>query len=160
MSSRDAEPHPARSALRLVAALEALKGIVVLLTASGLMALVHQDLHRIAVALVRHAHLNPAAHYPTIFVDALSHLGQHKLWLLATGAAAYASLRLAEAYGLWFERAWGEWLAAASGALYVPFELAELLRHHSPLGAALLLINLLVVGLMLHAQQQRRRTLH
>ncbi|MCB2018395.1 MAG: DUF2127 domain-containing protein [Hydrogenophaga sp.] len=145
-----------RTVLRLVAGMEALKGLVVLLTASGLLALVHHDLHALAVEMVRHAHLNPAAKYPTIFVDAVSHLGQRNLMTLAAGAAAYSTLRLAEGYGLWFDRAWAEWLAAVSGGIYVPFELLELWRHPGWLSIVLLLFNLLVVAVMVRTLRQRR----
>ena len=51
----------------------------------------------------------------------------------------------------------GEWLAAGSGAIYVPFEIAGLWHRPGALGAALLLLNLAVVALMLMALQRRRR---
>ncbi|MCB1910132.1 MAG: DUF2127 domain-containing protein [Rhodocyclaceae bacterium] len=147
-----------RRAIRAVAAIEALKGAVVLLAASGLLSLVHRDLHAMAAALVAHAHLNPAAHYPRIFVDAASHLDSANLRWLALGAAVYALLRLAEAWGLYRERGWAELLAAASGALYVPVELFELVRRPGWLGVALLTVNLAVVAVMLRALAARRES--
>jgi uncharacterized membrane protein (DUF2068 family) len=143
-------------ALRFVAALEALKGLVVLLAGSGLLLLIHQDVHQLAASLLAHAHLNPAAKYPQIFLDAVSGVTDHGLWQLAAGAAAYAALRLVEAYGLFMERAWAEVLAAVSGAVYVPFEVAELFHRPTVLAVLLLVLNLLVVALMVHALQQRR----
>lgn len=143
-------------AVRLVAYLEAAKGLTVLLAATGLLALVHQDVHRMAALLIAHAHLNPASRYPQIFLDAAANLADSRLLALAAGAAMYASLRLIEAYGLYFERAWAEWLAAASGAVYVPFELAGLLHKPGWQGVALLLLNLGVVGLMVRAMVRRR----
>ena len=100
----------------------------------------------LAAALVAHTHLNPASRYPRIFLDAAAQLHDGRLQMLAAGAALYAAVRLAEAWGLYRERAWAEWLAAGSGAVYLPFELLDLASHPSLHGAMLLLLNLAVVA--------------
>lgn len=137
--------------------MEATKGIVVLLAATGLLALVHHDLNAFAARLVQHTHLNPASRYPHIFLDALARMNESRLVWLALGALAYATARLVEAYGLLRERPWAEWLAALSGGLYVPAELVELARRPSALGLVLLAVNAAVVGVMVRALLQRRR---
>jgi uncharacterized membrane protein (DUF2068 family) len=146
-----------RKTIRVVALFEAFKGLVVLMAATGMLSLVHRDLHDIAIRLVHHAHLDPASRYPQIFIDAASHLQDSRLRLLALGAAAYSVIRLVEAYGLFFERAWAEVLAAGSGAIYVPMELLGLFRHPTFLGASLFLLNLAVVALMVRALLRRRK---
>lgn len=146
-----------RGALRAIAFFEAFKGTVVLLSASGFLAFVHKDLGELAAALVRHAHLNPAAKYPRIFIDAAANLQHAHLVWLAVGAAAYGLARLAEAYGLLHERAWAEWLAALSGAIYLSFEMAELMSQHTLLSALALLFNAVVVGIMVRALDARRK---
>jgi len=79
--------------------------------------------------------------------------------LLAAGAGAYAILRFLEAYGLYAEKTWAEALAAVSGAIYVPFEIAKLLRRPTWHSALFLAINLLIVALMVGALfQHRKRT--
>lgn len=147
-----------RGAIGLVAAFEAFKGIVVLLAASGLALFVHADVGAFADTLVRHTHLNPASHYPRIFIDAARHLQDARLWLLALGAAAYSLLRFVEAWGLFRRAAWAEILAAASGAIYVPFEVAGLRSHAGALAIASLVLNLLVVAVMVAALLRRRRS--
>lgn len=143
-------------AVRAIALFEGAKGLLALCAASGLLLLLHRDLQALALQLVQHLHLNPAAHYPQVFVEAAGRLQDTRLLLLAVGAAAYAALRALEAYGLWHQRPWAEVLAAASGALYLPFEVAELLRNPQAIGWAALVLNLLVVGVMWHALQRRR----
>lgn len=145
------------SAIRTVALFEAFKGALVLLAACGLLSLLHHDIHALAVRLIAHTHLNPAAHYPRIFLDAAARLHDDRLRLLALGAAAYSALRFVEAWGLWRQRAWAEWLAAGSGAIYLPAELFELVERPTALHAALLGLNLLVVGVMVRALRERRR---
>jgi uncharacterized membrane protein (DUF2068 family) len=157
---RRAEHEPQRPrhsvAIGTIALFEALKGAVVLLAASGLLTLIHRDVHAVAARLIEHLHLDPASRYPRIFLDAAANLHDGRLLLLAAGAAVYALLRFVEAYGLHRGRAWAQVLAAVSGGIYVPFELGELLRRPTWHGGALLAINLLVVVVMVHALWQRR----
>jgi uncharacterized membrane protein (DUF2068 family) len=145
-------------AIEAVAFFEAFKGAVVLLVASGLTLLVHKDLHAIAERLVAHTHLNPASRYPRIFLDAVDHVQNSHLTLLALGAAAYSALRFLEAYGLFRRAAWAEVLAALSGAIYVPFEIANLLRHFTWLSLGALVLNAVVVLVMMAALARRRRS--
>ncbi len=152
--SASARPSPA---IRTVALLEACKGAVVLMAASGLLSLIHRDVHAVAAKFIEHLHLNPASRYPQIFLDASSHVHDSRLVLLAAGAAAYALVRFVEAYGLYGEKAWAEVLAAVSGAIYVPFELTELVRRPTWYGVLLLTLNLFVIALMVEALLQRRK---
>ncbi len=146
-----------QGALRLVAAFEAFKGLLVLAGACGLLSLMHRDVYALASRLIEHTHLNPASRYPQIFLNAADNLHDSRLLLLALGATAYAVIRLAEAYGLFKQRAWAEVLAALSGAIYLPFELLAFGRDASPLHAILLLANALVVAVMVNALLRRRK---
>jgi uncharacterized membrane protein (DUF2068 family) len=141
--------------LRTVALLEGAKGAVVLLAGFGLFSLVHRDVQSFAETLVTHAHLNPASRTPRVFIAFASRLDDARLWQLAAGAMAYSAVRLIEAYGLWYGRRWGEVFAAASGAVYVPFELRELVHRPSPLSLSLLAVNLGIVGYMLYSLRRR-----
>jgi uncharacterized membrane protein (DUF2068 family) len=146
-------------AIDAVAFFEAFKGAVVLAAASGLMLLIHRDLHALAERLVAHTHLNPASRYPHIFLEAVDHLQSAQLSLLALGAAAYSALRFLEAYGLFRRAAWAEVLAALSGAIYVPFEIANLLRHFTWVSLGALVLNVLVVLVMVGALMRRRQSM-
>ncbi|MEO7854251.1 MAG: DUF2127 domain-containing protein [Rubrivivax sp.] len=141
----------------MVALFEASKGLLVLLAGCGLLSLLHKDVVAVATSLLGYMHLNPAGRYPQIFLEAASHLQEPRILLLASGAAAYSALRLLEAYGLFAGRAWAEMLAAASGALYVPFEALEFMHERNLLTAAVLIANLAVVVIMVRALLQRRR---
>ena len=152
------ESRSENRAIEAVAFFEAFKGALVLIVASGLTLLIHRDLHALAERLVAHTHLNPASRYPQIFLEAVDHLQNTHLSLLALGAAAYSSLRFLEAYGLFRRAAWAEVLAALSGAIYVPFEIANLLRHFTWLSLGALVLNVLVVLIMLAALMRRRRS--
>jgi len=139
----------ADAGLRAIALFEGLKGALVLAAGCGAAALVHRDLQAIAEEIVSHSHLNPASRFPRIFLDAASRTTDARLWALAAMAAAYAAVRLAEAYGLWHARRWAEWLGAASGGLYLPVEVYEITRRLTATRLFLLAANLLIVVFLL-----------
>jgi uncharacterized membrane protein (DUF2068 family) len=143
--------------IRIVAVLEAAKGLAVLLAGSGLLFLVHRDVQGIADRLVAHLHLNPANHYSQVFHRAMTEATPGRIQLVALGALVYAGFRLAEAWGLWHERRWAEWLGVTTGLLYVPFEGTAFARYPGPEPAAALAANVaivLVLAWQLHARAE------
>jgi len=142
--------------VRAAALFEATKGALVFLAGFGVLSFIHHDAQRIAERLVAHLHLNPASHYPRIFIDTAANLTDARLWTLATMAGTYGLVRFVEAYGLWRGRRWAEWFAAVSGGIYIPFEIYELLKRVSWLSLGTLLVNVLIVGLMVNALRQGR----
>ena len=105
--------------------------------------------------MIRHLHLNPANHYPSIFIQLASNTSDTRLWAYAAMAMAYATIRLAEGYGLWHGRRWAEWLAVVSGGIYLPFEVYEVLKGKGWVAMAALAINVAIVVVMVRALRQR-----
>jgi uncharacterized membrane protein (DUF2068 family) len=159
MKARD--PNASMAALargiRVVAVFEALKGALVLSAGLGLLSLVHHDLQAVAERLVRHSHLNPAHHYPRIFIEAASHTNDSRLRSLAALAFLYAAVRLIEAYGLWRMRVWAEWFAIIAGSVYLPVEVYEIFRRATWMRGMVLLTNLLIVVYLLNVRLLSRR---
>jgi uncharacterized membrane protein (DUF2068 family) len=143
--------------LHVVALFEGAKGVVVLLAGFGLLSFIHKDLHGAAVRLVEHAHLNPASHYPRIFLDLTERITDARLWSLALGAATYAVVRLIEAVGLWLRKSWAEWFAILTGVLYIPIEIFEVARSVTWPRVTVLVVNLGVVGYLLLVLQRNGR---
>ena len=138
-------PNIARG-IRVVAVFEALKGALVLAAGFGLLSLVHHDLQATAERLVRHSHLDPARHYPRIFIEAASRTNDSRLRSLAALAFLYSAVRLVEAYGLWHTRVWAEWFAIIAGSLFLPVEIYELFRRATWMRGMVFLTNLLIVA--------------
>jgi len=161
------QPHPhahhphvvpsTLAAVRGVAIFEAAKGLLVLLVGFDLLRPVHRATGFDAEEIVRHMHMNPASHFPHIFVQATSRFEGMSLVPMALGALAYAMIRFVESYGLWRQRTWAEWFAAASGAIYIPFEIRHLIvhQHHRLLTALVLTANILIVAVMVRALRRR-----
>jgi uncharacterized membrane protein (DUF2068 family) len=72
-------------------------------------------------------------------------LPHRRLELVALGALLYAALFAVEGTGLWLGRRWAEWLTLVATASFVPLEVLEIVRRHSPVPAAALGLNVLVV---------------
>ena len=138
--------------LRVVAVVEAIKGLLVLVAAGIFFHLLHADLQHTAEAIVKHFHLNPARHHPGVFMSTVVDFGNaHKL-ALSFGALAYAAVRFVEAYGLWRARSWAWGFGIISAALYLPFELAELTQRVSWPALTVLLLNAGVVLMLWRAR--------
>lgn len=130
-----------------------------LIVGFGLLTLLGQNAERFAERVVNRMHLNPAHHYPHIFIQAMADLDNKQLLLFAGLAALYSTVRFVEAYGLWHQRRWAEWFAALSGSIYVPVEIYELWIHATWLKALALGINLAIVSYMVWLlTESRRRT--
>jgi len=144
-------------ALRAVASVEFFKGLIVLLAGFGVLSLVHRDAWDVAESFLAWLHISPDTHYAQVFLNLADQVTDTKLWLVALGALAYSTLRFLEAYGLWMERAWAEWLALVAGSLLLPFEVRELMRGITAWRSALFVGNVAVVLYMLHVIRDNRR---
>jgi uncharacterized membrane protein (DUF2068 family) len=141
--------NPHARGLHIVALFEGAKGVLVLLTGFGLLSFIHRDLHEAAMRLVKHIHLNPASHYPQIFLDLTERIHDTQLWGMAMAAAMYSVVRMVEAVGLWLRKAWAEWFAVLTGGIYIPIEILEVSRSLTWPRVTVLVVNLGVVSYLL-----------
>ncbi|MDD2270613.1 MAG: DUF2127 domain-containing protein [Desulfuromonadaceae bacterium] len=141
--------QPYAHGLHVVALFEGAKGLLVLLAGFELLSFLHKDIHEVALRLVEHMHLNPASHYPRIFLDAMESVNDTKLWSMALAAALYAVVRMIEAAGLWFEQKWAEWFAILTGGMYIPVEVYEVIKQRTWPGITVLTVNVGVVAYLL-----------
>ncbi len=138
--------------LRAVATLEVTKGMIVLLAACGVLLLMQrEDPWDIADSLLRLLHISPDHHFAQVFLDWADSLTSAKIWTVAAAGLSYSVLRFLEAYGLWYARAWAEWIALISGTLYLPFEIYKLVHKQSLFHIAVFLINVAIVLYMIYA---------
>jgi uncharacterized membrane protein (DUF2068 family) len=135
--------------LHVVALFEGTKGLLVLLAGFGLLSFIHRDVHEAAIRLVEHFHLNPASHYPRIFLDLTENINDTRLWGMALAAGAYFVVRMIEAVGLWLRKTWAEWFAVLTGGMYIPIEIFEVIRSVTWPRVTVLVVNLGVVFYLL-----------
>lgn len=140
----------------IIALFEVAKGLVAIIASLALLNLTHQNVLYLTTLSINFFHLDSDAHYfKTLFdyTDLLNNDDLHTTILLAW---AYAAIRFVEGYGLWKSRAWAEWLAAVSGAIYLPIEISHLIKHASVINITVLATNAVVVVYMIYRLRWRR----
>jgi len=159
--NKSARHRRQRRVLRAVASFEFAKGAFVILMGFCALALVHKDVWVIAESLLALFHISTDRRSAQVFLDFADNVTDARLWAAARIAFAYAALRFTEAYGLWKERTWAEWVAFVSGTLLLPLEVRELFRGVTLLRCSLFVGNVAVVVYMLYiilANRRERRT--
>jgi uncharacterized membrane protein (DUF2068 family) len=151
-----------KNLLRAVASFEFTKGIFVLLIGLCALLLVHKDAWVIAESVLALLHISTDRHSAQLFLDFADRLTDARLWAAAELAFTYSLLRFVEAYGLWRQRTWAEWLAFVSGTLFLPLEIRGLMRGITILRSTVFVANVGIVLYMfflLRAGRRRRREL-
>ena len=86
-------------------------------------------------------------------VERLLTLQVTTLRLIGVAAALYALLEGAEAYGLWFQRRWAEYLTFVATALFLPYELYELSNKITILRIGAFVVNVAILLYLLLAKR-------
>jgi uncharacterized membrane protein (DUF2068 family) len=134
--------------LRGIAIFEALKGLAALAIAIWVLTLLHKDMVRVAERMLEALHIGLDRHFAQRILRAAGRITDRNLWMFISVIVVYTSVRFTEAVGLWLEKEWAEWFALLSGALYMPYEIFELLRHATALKWGIFGTNLIIVVYM------------
>jgi uncharacterized membrane protein (DUF2068 family) len=160
-------PHPTIhdpghiKGVRTVATLEFTKGIIVVLAGLGVFSMRHKNIWGVTDSLLEFLHVSPHhLHFLGVFVTLMHRVSDVRLWKVATVASVYVILRFVEAYGLWYIRPWAEWLAIASGSIYIPFEVADLLRRPDWFRLLVIVVNVGIVLYMLTLRLEAAKKRH
>ncbi|AKK63123.1 DUF2127 domain-containing protein [Xanthomonas oryzae] len=138
----------------MIALLEAVKGTLGLLAATGLELLGPLPLQHAVITLIRRFNLDPDHGALPSLLKTISPDAVH---LAAAAMLAYGLLHVVEAWGLWRAKAWASVLGCLSAAIYLPFDIYAIARHPGWTAWAVLAINLLVVGVLARDLVRRRR---
>lgn len=147
------DPH-AHPGLHIIALVEAVKGALALLAASGLELLGPAPLQRWIHELIVRFQLDPNHGAIAWLVGAINPGGVHLAALVAT---LYGAMHLLEGWGLWRAKAWASWLGCITVALYLPFDVYALAKHPGWLSLAVVAVNLLVLWVLARDLVIRRR---
>ncbi|MCC4618566.1 DUF2127 domain-containing protein [Xanthomonas cassavae CFBP 4642] len=148
--SPDPRAHPG---LHAIALLEAVKGVLALLAATGLEILGPLSLQNAVSTLIRRFNLDPDHGALPSLLKTISPDAVH---LAAAAMLAYGLLHVVEAWGLWRAKAWASLLGCLSAAIYLPFDIYAIVRHPGWTAWAVLAINLIVVGVLARDLVRRR----
>jgi uncharacterized membrane protein (DUF2068 family) len=136
------------AALRAIATLEALKGIVVLLLGLALI-FVHRHVEDFTESLLFHLHIDTNRRIGHALMSAASKVSDARLLTILLAATSYALVRFVEGWGLWHRRVWAEWFALLSGTLYLPWEIIRIAERADWERITVLAVNIVIILYML-----------
>ena len=116
--------------LRLIALLKFGKALLLIATSYGVHAMLNADLVERLYNWSRD--LSDDRFERKVLMRALAWvegLGAKKIQIFLAVTVAYTAVVLAEGTGLWFRRAWAEWLTVIATGSLIPFELWELITR-------------------------------
>jgi len=149
--------HCHKIGLRTVAVIEAAKGVGVLALCLLLLFLLEQDLNQLAARLNTFLRLHPDSRLADWTFTMADRVTGRGILIAFSIGCCYVSCRFVEAYGLWRQRLWGEWMAVITGGIYLPLELYAIVRNPSLINFLVLAANLLVVLYILSIMLDNRR---
>lgn len=149
----DIDPH-AHPGLHVIAVVEAVKGALALIAASGLAVVGPVSLQRWLHILIYRFQLDPQHGAIAWLVAAITPNSVH---VAAAAVLLYGVIHVVEAWGLWRARSWASWLGCLTAAAYLPFDVYALVRHPGWISLAVVAVNLLVVWVLARDLFKRRR---
>jgi uncharacterized membrane protein (DUF2068 family) len=135
--------------LKWLAAIRIVEGIILCVVAVELVEIIGRDLDALLEQWVRRVHVDP--HNP-IIIGALGYAreaGTTTLEEVAGLSGAFGGLNLLQGVGLWYRRAWAEYVCVLSTALFIPFEIHELILEPHVVSAGMLLVNAAIVAFLM-----------
>ncbi|MEJ7746358.1 MAG: DUF2127 domain-containing protein [Luteimonas sp.] len=149
----DPDPHH-HPGLHAIAIVEAVKGTLAVLAASGLEVLGPRPLQQFVHELIARFQFDP--HHGALALLAQK-INPDSVHITAAVFLAYGVVHLIEAWGLWRFKAWASWLGCLAAAIYLPFDLYALIRYPGWLAILVVAINVLVVWVLARDIVRRRR---
>jgi len=136
--------------LRLIAVFKFLKAAMLIALGVGAFRLLHKDVGDVVEHWAEALRIDPANRFVDAVLAKASNLHPLQIKKLGLGSFLYATLFLAEGTGLWLQKRWGEWLTVIITSSLVPVEIYEIYRRPSAVKAAVLVINLGIVGYLIY----------
>jgi len=142
--------------LRLIAVFKFLKAAMLIALGIGAFRLLHRDIGTLLEHWTEVLGVDPGNRFVDAALSKVSDLRPGQIKRLGLGSFLYAGLFLAEGTGLWLQKRWGEWLTVVITGSLVPLEIYEIYRHPSAVNVFVLVINLGIVGYLIHHIRTRR----
>lgn len=141
--------------LRVIAIFKFLKAASLIALGVGAFKLLHKDLGEVMEHWTMALGLDPGNRFVDAALSRASNLSPEQIKKLGLGSFLYAALFLAEGTGLWLLKRWGEWLTVIITGSLVPVEIYEIYRHPSAVKVLVLVVNLGVVGYLIHHMRSK-----
>ena len=167
-------PKPAPT-LYLIVVGKLVEGGLMLLGATSVYLLAEKNLPDMFDQFIRWIHLDPEGRFFSAISDRLDTVTPRNVHVVASWLFLYGLFKTIGGIGLAFRAPWAVWLAIGESAFFIPIEIFELIRRHSPVGeikmhsmfahpkagiAIVLAVNVLIVWYLLQNRQRIFRHHH
>jgi uncharacterized membrane protein (DUF2068 family) len=136
--------------IRLIACFKLLKSALLIAVGMGAFHLLHKDLAVVMEHWVALLGLDPGNRHIARALQKFAVLTPDKIKSFGAVSFIYAGLFLTEGIGLWLVQRWAEWFSVIITTSLVPVEIYEIYRHPSAIKVLILLLNIAVVGYLVH----------
>jgi uncharacterized membrane protein (DUF2068 family) len=143
--------------LIVIAAFKVAQALLFLAIGVGAVKLLHKDVGDVISQLADHLRFNPESRLVNFILDKASLIDDRLLRRIGEVGFIYAALDLTEGIGLYFEKAWAEYLTLVITASFLPWEVIEISRRVTPIRVGLLVINAVVFFYLLNLVMESRR---
>lgn len=140
-----AEVHRPDFGLRLIIVWKCIKAAIMVGLGIAAIALMHSDIHQLAVDLVSWLGIDPARPSIEKFLGRLTGLTPGRIAAIGAGAMVYAGVNLIEAWGLHRRRTWAEWMTVILTSSLVPFEIYEIAKEPTLGKVIALIVNIAII---------------
>jgi uncharacterized membrane protein (DUF2068 family) len=122
-----------------------IKGLLLILISLKGMSLMNRDLRQVVDDLIAQFNLDVDRSVIAMTLKKVGMINGHLLFIISIAVFLYGVLDLVEAYGLHKRRRWAEYLTVFATALFIPFEIYEVLEKLTLIRGGALILNVVVV---------------
>lgn len=146
--------------LVLIAVYKLLFALVFITLGVGALRLVGKDVGDIFYRVASDLRFNPEGRFVNFVLDHAELLDDPMLRRIGFVAFCYAAIGIAEAIGLYLEKAWGEYLTLVITASFLPWEIMEIARRQNLPRVSLLVVNVAILIFLSKVVWERQRSKH
>ena len=139
-----------------IAAFKLFKAVMLLLVGLGALHLLDRDVADTLTAWAGYVHLDPEGkHAHKVFEKAFD-ASPKQLKEVAAGTFFYSVLLFTEGVGLLLRRRWAEYFTVIMTAVFLPFEVYEILEKFTPVRVLILFVNVAIVWYLIDRIRKAR----
>lgn len=135
--------------LRLIIIERAVAGTLLLLLGLGLFSLIRRDVEQVVRAAAHALNLDVEGGLVTFALARTGMISPSVIVQASIGSLLVGVLDLVQAYGLYRQRKWAEYLTAVAVGIFIPFEVYSLIGKVTLLKVVVLAVNILIVWYLL-----------
>jgi uncharacterized membrane protein (DUF2068 family) len=130
----------------LIAVFKLAKAILLVALGIGALRLLHKDVGEVVEHWIDVFRVDPDNRYIHSLMAKVWSVNDRTLKAISAGTFCYAALFMTEGIGLLLRKRWAEYFTIIVTGSFLPLEIYEIIRHASATKAAVILLNVAIIG--------------